>query len=82
MALYQDLTPVPANYDESDRMDDLIDEMRSIQSLHSKGYSKSLNAFMIDTVEELASSLDAIKGLLMAQEPSGRRMRIITIRFD
>ena len=80
MPLHQDMTPVPKDYDEGDRLESLISELQQLEALHYKGYNFHIQSFIFSTGEELAEHLDVFKSVILAKEPSNRNLRVITLR--
>lgn len=80
MATRADIEPIPSDYDETDKLDGLIQELKEVGTLMDKGYSFHINTFVFNTGEELEDHLDVLKSILIAKEPSSRTLRVITLR--
>ena len=81
MATRADIEPVPSNYDETDRLDGLIQEFQEVGTLMDKGYSFYINTFVLNTKDgsDLEEDLDSIKNILLSKIPHNKQLRIITL---
>ncbi|MDA9123685.1 hypothetical protein N9J96_09300 [Paracoccaceae bacterium] len=79
MATRADITPVPKDYDETDKLDGLIQEFKEVGTLMDKGYSFQINTFVFNTGEDLEEDLDSIKNILLSKIPHNKQLRIITL---
>ena len=79
MATRADIEPVPRDYDETDRLEGLIQEFKEVGTLMDKGYSFYINTFVFNTGEDLEEDLDSIKSILLSKIPHNKQLRIITL---
>ena len=79
MATRADITPVPTDYDETDKLDGLIQELKEVGTLMDKGYSFHINTFVFNTGEDLEEDLDGLKNILLSKIPHNKQLRIISL---
>ena len=79
MATRADIEPVPRDYDETDRLEGLIQEFKEVGTLMDKGYSFYINTFVFNTGEYLEEDLDGLKSILLSKIPHNKQLRIITL---
>ena len=79
MATRADIEPIPSDYDETDKLDGLIQELKEVGTLMDKGYSFHINTFVFNTGEDLEEDLDSIKNILLSKIPHNKQLRIITL---
>ena len=79
MATRADIEPIPRYYDETDKLDGLIQELREVGTLMDKGYSFHINTFVFNTGEDLEEDLDGLKNILLSKIPHNKQLRIISL---
>ena len=79
MATRADIEPVPSDYDETDRLEGLIQEFKEVGTLMDKGYSFHINTFVFNTGEDLEEDLDGLKSILLSKIPHNKQLRIISL---
>ena len=81
MATRADIEPVPRDYDETDRLEGLVQEFKEVGTLMDKGYSFYINTFVLNTKDgaDLEEDLDSIKNILLSKIPHNKQLRIITL---
>ena len=79
MATRADIEPIPSDYDETDKLDGLIQELREVGTLMDKGYSFHINTFVFNTGEHLEEDLDGLKNILLSKLPHNKQLRIISL---
>ena len=79
MATRADIEPIPSDYDETDKLDGLIQELKEVGTLMDKGYSFHINTFVFNTGEDLEEDLDGLKNILLSKIPHNKQLRIISL---
>ena len=79
MATRADIEPIPSDYDETNKLDGLIQELREVGTLMDKGYSFHINTFVFNTGEDLEEDLDGLKNILLSKIPHNKQLRIISL---
>ena len=79
MATRTNIEPKPSDYDETDKLDGLIQELREVGTLMDKGYSFHINTFVFNTGEDLEEDLDGLKSILLSKIPHNKQLRIISL---
>ena len=72
------LNPVRNDYDESDVLDNLIDELETLQKLNIKGYDFEISTYYINAGDK--EQLNGVLNHLSATRPALDRLKIIAVR--
>ena len=72
------LNPVRNDYDESDVLDNLIDELETLQKLNHKGYDFEISTYYINARDK--EQLNGVLNHLSATRPALDRLKIIAVR--
>jgi hypothetical protein len=72
------LNPVRNDYDESDVLDDLIEELQTLQKLNHKGYDFEICTYYIHARDR--EQLNGVLSHLSSSRPSLDRLKIIAVR--
>ena len=72
------MNPVRNDYDESDVLDDLIDELETLQKLNHKGYDFEISTYYINARDK--EQLNGVLNHLSATRPALDRLKIIAVR--
>jgi hypothetical protein len=72
------LHPVRNDYDESDVLDNLIDELETLQKLNHKGYDFEISTYYINAGDK--EQLNGVLSHLSSSRPALDRLKIIAVR--
>ena len=72
------LNPVRKDYDESDVLDGLIEELISLQKLNHKGYDFDISTYHINAGD--IEQLNGVLSHLSSSRPALDRLKIIAVR--
>lgn len=72
------LNPVRKDYDESDVLDGLIEELISLQKLNHKGYDFDISTYHINAGD--TEQLNGVLSHLSSSRPALDRLKIIAVR--
>ena len=72
------LQPVRNDYDESDVLDDLIEELQTLQKLNHKGYDFGISTYYINAGD--TEQLNGVLSHLSSSRPALERLKIIAVR--
>ena len=72
------LNPVRNDYDESDFLYDLIEELQTLQKLNHKGYDFEICTYYINAGDK--EQLSGVLNHLSASRPALDRLKIIAVR--
>ena len=72
------MKPVRHDYDENDLLDDLIDELESLQKLNHRGYEFDITTYHLETGD--VDGLQNVVTHLNASKPSHTKIKLIAVR--
>ncbi|MDB2488096.1 hypothetical protein N9X59_02900 [Alphaproteobacteria bacterium] len=72
------LNPVRNDYNESDVLDELIEELQTLQTLNHKGYDFEICTYYINAGDK--EQLSGVLNHLSASRPALDRLKVIAVR--